>query len=99
MLKNNFEKFFRSYFINDFFFSFLAVELMRQGQSPTTAAETAIKRIAKHYPKFSGAVIALSKDGQFGAACNGFKGFPYYASNVQLGKPTIFYIPCIVNHQ
>ncbi|OXU18269.1 hypothetical protein TSAR_014327 [Trichomalopsis sarcophagae] len=75
--------------------SFLAVELMRQGSSPTSAAEAAIKRIVKHYPNFSGAVIALNKEGQFGAACNGFKGFPFYASNVQLGKPTIFYIPCL----
>ena len=68
---------------------------MRQGKSPSVAAETAIKRITKHYPNFAGAVIALNKSGQFGAACNGFKGFPFYASNLQLGKPTIFYIPCI----
>ncbi|XP_011501284.1 PREDICTED: N(4)-(Beta-N-acetylglucosaminyl)-L-asparaginase-like [Ceratosolen solmsi marchali] len=78
--------------------SFLTVELMRQGMTPTTAAETAIKRIVKHYPNFSGAVIALNKNGRFGVACNGFKGFPFYASNLKLGKPTIFYVPCLVHH-
>ncbi|XP_058790733.1 N(4)-(Beta-N-acetylglucosaminyl)-L-asparaginase-like [Phymastichus coffea] len=77
--------------------SFLAVELMRQGKSPAEAAEIAIRRIAKHHPKFFGAVIALNKNGEFSAACNGMDGFPFYASNLQLGKPTIFYVPCEKN--
>ena len=69
--------------------------MMRQGHSPNSAAEIAVKRIVKHYPKFSGAVIALNKEGQYGAACNGMDRFPFYAINLQLGIPTIYAIPCI----
>ncbi|XP_014238281.1 N(4)-(Beta-N-acetylglucosaminyl)-L-asparaginase-like [Trichogramma pretiosum] len=70
--------------------SFLAVELMRQGQSPESATQAAIDRITKHYPNFSGAVIAVNKHGEFAAACHGFDGFPFYVGNLQLGKPTQF---------
>ncbi|CAH1635051.1 unnamed protein product [Spodoptera littoralis] len=57
--------------------SFLAVEEMRRGASPTDAAKTAIKRISAHHPDFMGAVIALTKNGQYGAACNGIETFPF----------------------
>ncbi|KOX75637.1 N(4)-(Beta-N-acetylglucosaminyl)-L-asparaginase [Melipona quadrifasciata] len=46
------------------------VEEMRRGATPTEAATTTIRRIAEHYPTFSGAVIAINKDGEYGAACN-----------------------------
>lgn len=75
--------------------SFLAVEEMRRGSSPTEAAEVAISRIAKHYPYFTGGVIALNKDGDFGAACNGIPLFPFYVSNPSLGKPRMHSVPCI----
>ncbi|XP_008557128.1 N(4)-(Beta-N-acetylglucosaminyl)-L-asparaginase [Microplitis demolitor] len=74
--------------------SFLAVEEMRRGASPTEAAAVAVKRIAKHYPMFRGAVIALDKNGDYGAACNGFASFPYFVSNAALGKPTLLRINC-----
>ncbi|XP_014217987.1 putative N(4)-(beta-N-acetylglucosaminyl)-L-asparaginase GA14866, partial [Copidosoma floridanum] len=78
--------------------SFLAVELMRQGMDPAEAAFVAVERIAKHYPKFSGAVIALNKTGQFGAACNNLpNGFPFYAVNRQLGEPTLYNQSCSLN--
>ncbi|GJQ82384.1 hypothetical protein Trydic_g448 [Trypoxylus dichotomus] len=57
--------------------SFLAVEKMRDGLSPTEAAEIAISRIIRHYPEFSGAVIAVSVDEEYGAACHGMNEFPY----------------------
>lgn len=57
--------------------SFLAVEEMRRGASPTAAAETAVSRIAEHYPHFMGAVVALAKDGRYGAACHGIHQFPF----------------------
>ncbi|XP_066603169.1 N(4)-(Beta-N-acetylglucosaminyl)-L-asparaginase-like [Prorops nasuta] len=63
--------------------SFLAVEEMRRGASPTDAAAVAIGRIAKHYPNFVGGVIALNKNGEFGAACNGILQFPYYIANTE----------------
>lgn len=71
---------------------------MRQGEPPNIAAEIAIHRIAKHYPKFSGAVIAINKMGEFGAACNNLPdGFPFYAVNLRLGKPTFHRVPCVSN--
>ncbi|KAJ8688290.1 hypothetical protein QAD02_024085 [Eretmocerus hayati] len=74
--------------------SFLAVELMRHGYEPKVAADVAVKRITKHYPNFFGAVVALRKDGVFGAACNGMDKFPFYASNLELGEPTLYQISC-----
>lgn len=62
-------------------FSFLAVEEMRRGSSPTKAAQKAIKRITKYYPLFMGAVIALNKTGGYGAACNGMQEFPFVVYN------------------
>ncbi|XP_012288723.1 N(4)-(Beta-N-acetylglucosaminyl)-L-asparaginase [Orussus abietinus] len=74
--------------------SFLAVEEMRRGASPQKAAETAVNRIAEHYPTFFGGVIALNKNGQYGAACNGMDRFPFYAINPRLNTPTLTYVPC-----
>ncbi|SPP74021.1 putative N(4)-(beta-N-acetylglucosaminyl)-L-asparaginase GA14866 [Drosophila guanche] len=59
----------------------LAVEAMRAGKKPTEAAEVGIRRIAKHYKDFSGAVIAVDRLGQYGAACYGMKEFPFVVSN------------------
>ncbi|XP_048506929.1 putative N(4)-(beta-N-acetylglucosaminyl)-L-asparaginase GD10667 isoform X2 [Athalia rosae] len=75
--------------------SFLAVEEMRRGSSPGAAAETAIRRIAQHYPMFSGGVIALNKQGAYGAACNGMQSFPFYISNPLVGEPTLNHVQCI----
>ncbi|KAK2584405.1 hypothetical protein KPH14_006787 [Odynerus spinipes] len=75
--------------------SFLAVEEMRRGATPSEAAKTAISRIAEHYPHFTGGVIALNKDGHYGAACNGIPTFPFYISNPESGKPTLHTVPCI----
>ncbi|KAL0126347.1 hypothetical protein PUN28_005026 [Cardiocondyla obscurior] len=66
--------------------SFLAVEEMRRGATPTAAAKTAIGRIAQHYPSFFGGVIALNRKGEYGAACNGMSEFPYYIANSALGS-------------
>ncbi|XP_037297301.1 N(4)-(Beta-N-acetylglucosaminyl)-L-asparaginase [Manduca sexta] len=57
--------------------SFLAVEEMRRGATPTDAARTAVLRIAAHYEDFMGAVVALKNDGQYGAACHGMDTFPF----------------------
>ncbi|XP_015433483.1 PREDICTED: N(4)-(Beta-N-acetylglucosaminyl)-L-asparaginase [Dufourea novaeangliae] len=78
--------------------SFLAVEEMRRGASPTAAATIAIRRIAEHYPTFTGAVIALNKHGEYGAACNGITRFAHYIANPQLGKATMKYVDCIDAH-
>ena len=39
---------------------------MRQGMSPTKAAEEALLRIVKYYNKFEGAMVAVNKDGEYG---------------------------------
>ena len=55
-----------TYFL--FCHSFHAVELLRQGYSPTRAARTALKRIAQYYPTFRGGLITVTKDGRHGMA-------------------------------
>lgn len=49
------------------------VESMRQGLSPTQAAEDAVRRIVKHVPAFVGALVAVSKDGRHGGAAHGWQ--------------------------
>ncbi|MDG2105731.1 MAG: N(4)-(beta-N-acetylglucosaminyl)-L-asparaginase [Pirellulaceae bacterium] len=64
--------------------SFLVVEMMRQGASPTEACERAIRRIAELDPKNLSNLdinfIALSKAGVYGAAGTS-KGFRYSFAN------------------
>lgn len=57
--------------------SYQAVESMRLGLGPQEAANDAIKRIIKKYPKFEGALIVANKTGHYGASCHGFESFPY----------------------
>ncbi|XP_072942044.1 N(4)-(Beta-N-acetylglucosaminyl)-L-asparaginase-like [Epargyreus clarus] len=76
--------------------SFLAVEEMRRGASPTEAAQTAVQRIAAFYPNFMGAVVALRKDGQYGAACHGLgdNPFPFVVQDVTLDDYKIIKVNC-----
>lgn len=46
--------------------SFQAVELMRQGKSPSEATSLALEKIARYYPKYSGGLVAVNKEGEFG---------------------------------
>ncbi|XP_034946022.1 N(4)-(Beta-N-acetylglucosaminyl)-L-asparaginase-like [Chelonus insularis] len=75
--------------------SFLAVEEMRRGASPADAAATAIRRIAKHHSQFIAGVIALNKNGEYGAACHGIYRFPFYVSNPEFGSPQFLLADCI----
>ncbi|XP_011301966.1 N(4)-(Beta-N-acetylglucosaminyl)-L-asparaginase isoform X2 [Fopius arisanus] len=74
--------------------SFLAVEEMRRGATPTAAAVKVIARIVKHYPTFTGGVIAIDTNGKYGAACNGIPSFPFYVANLALGKATRKSVSC-----
>lgn len=52
--------------------SFLVVELMRNGMSPTEACEEAVHRIAKKIPNYQQhqvGFIALNKSGEYGSYC------------------------------
>ncbi|XP_050678975.1 N(4)-(Beta-N-acetylglucosaminyl)-L-asparaginase-like [Leptidea sinapis] len=75
--------------------SFLAVEEMRRGIPPKEAAEAAIARIAEYYPNFMGAVIALRKDGVYGAACHGLGDQPFPFVIQSSPVHTIKYVHCI----
>ncbi|XP_060741649.1 N(4)-(beta-N-acetylglucosaminyl)-L-asparaginase [Tachysurus vachellii] len=78
--------------------SFLAVELMRSGATPTAACNSAIYRIKKHYPEVFGAIICANSTGGFGAACNkisGFLQFPFTVFNPQSNKPQLYKVDCV----
>ncbi|KAI4332807.1 hypothetical protein L6164_017686 [Bauhinia variegata] len=48
------------------------VESMRLGMEPKLAAQDAIARIAKKFPGFLGAVVAINKKGEHAGACHGW---------------------------
>lgn len=68
--------------------SYQTVENMRNGMSPSEAAEHALRRILKYYPQFTGALVAANKTGGFGAACFGWT-FQYSVMTSQMDKPEI----------
>lgn len=55
-----------------FNFSYLVVESMRLGMERKLAAKDAIARIARKYPDFLGAIVALNKKGEHAGACHGW---------------------------
>ncbi|VDP34803.1 unnamed protein product [Soboliphyme baturini] len=68
--------------------SYQAVENMRNGMSPKVAAESAVIRLANKFRSFQGGVIAVNKQGQFGAACHGLSQFGYTVRNsIRLSLP------------
>ena len=68
---------------------------MRNGYPPEMAARTAIDRIVAKHPDFSGAVIALSKDGIVGASCHNLDNpFPYTEGSPNEGVK-IYYAECV----
>lgn len=75
--------------------SYHATEMMRNGMSPQDAANDAILRIAKKYPKFEGAIIVANIAGQFASACWGLGSFNFAAANSLLGGATLFNVPCL----
>ena len=67
---------------------------MRNGYPPELAARTAIERITNKYPKFSGAVVALSKQGKVGASCHNLDGaFPFTVGSD--AGVQIHYVDCV----
>lgn len=62
-----------------------AVENMRHGMDPTSAAQDALTRIARKYPDFNGALVTANNNGQTGAACLGYNSFSYCVVNEVTG--------------
>lgn len=59
---------------------FLVVESMRRGVRVKEAVEEAVTRIAKRVPGYVGALVAVDKQGNIGAACFGWN-FTYAYRN------------------
>nr|CAH7746278.1 unnamed protein product [Callosobruchus chinensis] len=74
--------------------SFLAVEQLRQGASPSKAAKIAITRIAEKYPNFFGGIVVTDKKGEIGAACNGMDKFPFTIANERFPSGITKYVTC-----
>lgn len=72
------------------------VESMRQGKSPKAAAEDAIRRIIKFYPKYIGALFAVDTAGRHAGACHGWT-FKYTIQNASLSEPHIITVDPIDN--
>ena len=47
-------------------FSYEVVRLMDMGASPVKAIKVALSKIATFYPKFSGAMVTLNRNGEYG---------------------------------
>ena len=73
----------------------LTVEKMRLGKAPREAAEEALKQIARYYPKFMGAIVATTIEGNYGAACHGFPEFKFSIANPTLKDTTVQSVECI----
>ncbi|KAF4465506.1 N(4)-(beta-N-acetylglucosaminyl)-L-asparaginase [Fusarium albosuccineum] len=60
----------------DFMLRFLpcyqAVENLRKGMSPTEAAEDAVRRMLRKFPKISSGIVVVDKNGEHGAAGSGW---------------------------
>ncbi|KAK8975389.1 hypothetical protein V6N11_057483 [Hibiscus sabdariffa] len=68
------------------------VESMRQGMEPKLAARDAISRIAKKFPDFMGAVVAINKKGEHAGACYGWT-FQYSVRNPDMDDVKVFVHP------
>ncbi|CAF3714404.1 unnamed protein product [Rotaria sp. Silwood1] len=75
--------------------SYHVVQLMRQGESPSDACMDPIRRIAKYYPDFDGAVFTLSKDGRHGTTCDNYDSFPYAIMQQDWTESKVIEIPCV----
>jgi N4-(beta-N-acetylglucosaminyl)-L-asparaginase len=74
--------------------SFLSVEQLRHNMKPHEAGEFALRRIANYYPSFSGAVVVVDKNGNYGAACHGIEEFPYTLFNPQSNNVKVERVKC-----
>ncbi|XP_021905728.1 probable isoaspartyl peptidase/L-asparaginase 3 isoform X2 [Carica papaya] len=65
------------------------VESMRLGMEPKLAAKDAISRIARKFPDFVGAVIAIDKKGAHAGACHGWT-FQYSVRSSDMDDVEVF---------
>ncbi len=65
---------------------------MRLGMKPADAVTVALKKISTYYPTYSGAMIAVTTSGEYGAAYTRFNGFSYTVYNPALKNSTVIHI-------
>ncbi|CAN7012392.1 unnamed protein product [Brassica rapa subsp. trilocularis] len=65
------------------------VESMRQGMKPEQAAKDAVSRIARKFPDFVGAVVAVDKNGSHAGACHGWT-FQYSVQSPDMDDVQVF---------
>ena len=66
--------------------AYQAVTNMGAGMSPRDAALDALKRIHKKGYRIGGAIIAVNKKGEYGAACLRYSSFPFGVRNDSIDK-------------
>jgi len=69
---------------------------MRHGMAVTAAAEDAVRRIAKRYQKYVGAVVAVDMAGRVGAACHGWT-FKYAVRDASMDEVQVHCTQTAVN--
>ena len=69
------------------------MENLRLGMTPRQAALDALYRIVIKYESFVGAIITISSDGNFSAACHNLNNFPYVVTADDQATQT-FTVPC-----
>lgn len=74
--------------------SFQAVMLMKSGMEPSLALKEAMAPIIQYYPSFFGAMIAVSSNGTFAAACHGYKTFPFCVVNPSFHEVKVLKVQC-----
>lgn len=75
--------------------SLMAVEFLRNNMSPSKAGEMALQRILEYYSDFMGAVVVVTKNGEYGAACTGLDRFPFSVYDSTSNDVRIEYVSCI----
>jgi len=73
----------------------LILEFMRNGQTPTEACEAALRRIIPYFPSYVGAVIALSRTGEYGAAAYNLNNWQYAIRTPDMSAAQVVDVPPI----
>lgn len=74
--------------------SMLAVEYMRSGFSPSAACQQSLSRITKVYKDFQGALVAVDKNGNIGAACMNMNSFSFTFASQDSPNVTALTVQC-----
>ena len=61
---------------------------MRQGMRPKQAAESALRRIVKHYPAYIGALVTVNRRGEHAGAAYGWQ-FEYAVRDGSMQDVTV----------